>query len=251
MDCESEQCRARERRREMSRSRSEKSVVEVEFRVDDPSYPFVDASETAGCLLDLEVLFPHSDGGFVEYFTVEGVPPERIPESIDDAADVDADPVAHHADGGRLRFHVRGDCVAKTVVDFGAIPRTVEAAGGEGRLVAEVSSRADAVKLVDRVQREHPTVTATDCRDRRRSTSLFTRYDLSQTLIDALTDRQREVFLTAYMNGFYDWPRKHEASELADRLGIAPATFSQHLRTAEGKIFSSLLDTDDERVFVE
>ncbi|WP_249038744.1 helix-turn-helix domain-containing protein [Haloterrigena salifodinae] len=235
----------------MGRGQGENRVVEVEFRVDDPSYPFVDVSRTADCRLDLEVLFPHSDGGFVEYFTVEDAPPKRVLKPINETDTVDANLVARHDDGGRVRLHVRDDCVAITVVEFGAIPRTVEAEGGDGRVVVEVASKSDAAELVDRLEREHPTVTVDDCRDRRRSTPLFARHDFTQSVVETLTDRQREVFLTAYMNGFYDWPRKHEASELAAKLEIAPATFSQHLRAAEGKIFSSLLDTDDENVFIE
>ncbi|NUC71158.1 helix-turn-helix domain-containing protein [Haloterrigena sp. SYSU A558-1] len=235
----------------MSRGQDENRVVEVEFRVDDPSYPFVDVSRTADCRLDLEVLFPHSDGGFVEYFTAEGAPANRILDPIDDTVAVDADLVARHHDGGRVRLHVRDDCVAITVAECGAIPRTVEADGGDGRVVAEVASRSDADELVDRFEEEHPTVTVDDRRRRCRSTPLFTRHDFTQSIVETLTDRQREVFLTAYMNGFYDWPRKREASELAAKLEISPATFSQHLRTAEGKIFSSLLDTDDEDVFIE
>ncbi|QCS41730.1 helix-turn-helix domain-containing protein [Natrinema versiforme] len=228
-----------------------KDAVEVEFRVRDTSYPFVDASRAEDCRLDLEVLFPHSEAGFVEYFTLEGARPERVLEAVDRSDDVDAELVARHEDGGRLRFHVRERCVARSVVEFGAIPRTVEADGGDGRVVAEVSSRADADELVERFETEHPTVTVDDSRDRQRSTPLFTHHDFKQTVIDALTDRQREVFLTAYMNGYYDWPRKHEATELADELGISPATFSQHLRAVEGQLFSILLDTDDECVFVE
>lgn len=234
-----------------SGGRRVKDAVEVEFRVRDPSYPFVDASRTENCRLDLEVIVPHSDDGFVEYFTLDGAPPERILDAVNQGDGVDASLVARHDDGGRLRFHVRERCVAITVIDFGAIPRTVEADSGDGRLVAEVSSWADATRLVDRFEREHPTVTVDDCYDQQRSTPLFAHHDFTQAVIDALTDRQREVFLMAYMNGYYDWPRKYEAAELADELGISPATFSQHLRTVEGKIFSTLLDTDDECVFVE
>ncbi|PCR91496.1 helix-turn-helix domain-containing protein [Natrinema ejinorense] len=231
--------------------RRPKNAVEVEFRVYDPSYPFIDASQAENCRLDLEVLFPHSDDGFVEYFTLNGAPPERILDRIDRTDGVDAHLVARHDDGGRLQFHVRDRCVAITVVDFGAIPRLVEADSGTGRIVAEVSSRTEAAELVDRFGREHPTATVDDCYSRQQSTPLFAHHDFKQTVIDSLTDRQREVFLVAYMNGYYDWPRKHEATELADKLDITLATFSQHLRAVEGTIFSLLLDTDDERVFVE
>ncbi|WP_255681853.1 bacterio-opsin activator domain-containing protein [Natrinema sp. SYSU A 869] len=234
-----------------SGDRRAKNTVEVEFHVCNSAYPFVDASQAANCRLELEVIFPHSDDGFVEYFTLDGAPPERILDTIQRTDGVDAELVARHDNGGRLQFHIRDRCVAITVVDFGAIPRVVEADDGAGRVVAEVSSRDEAVELVDRFERDHPTVTVDDYRDREQTTSLFTHHDFKQTVIDALTDRQREVFLTAYMNGYYDWPRKHEAAELADELDITPATFSQHLRAVEGKIFSILLDTNDECVFVE
>ncbi|WP_319004344.1 helix-turn-helix domain-containing protein [Natrinema amylolyticum] len=224
--------------------------MEVEFHVRNSAYPFVDASQAEDCRLELEVIFPHSDDGFVEYFTLDGAPPERVLDAIDWTDGVDAERVARHANGGRLQFHVRDRCVAITVVDFGAIPRVVAADGGEGRVVAEVLSRDEAAELVDRFERDHPTVTVDDCRERERATPLFAHHDFKQAVIDALTDRQREVFLTAYMNGYYDWPRKHEAAELAE-LDITPATFSQHLRAVEGEIFSLLLDTDDECVFVE
>lgn len=228
-----------------------KDAVEVEFRVRDPSYPFVDASRAENCRLDLEVIVPHSGDGFVEYFTLDGAPPDRVLDVVDQSDGVDANLVARHEDGGRLQFRVHERCVARTVVDFGAIPRTVEADGGDGRLVAEVSSRADATRLIERFEREHPTVTVDDWDGQQRSTPLFAHHDFKQAVIDLLTDRQREVFLMAYMNGYYDWPRKYEATELADELGISPATFSQHIRAVEGKIFSSLLDTDDECVFVK
>ena len=228
-----------------------RDAVEVEFQVSDPSYPFVEASAVEDCRLELEVIFPHSKEGFVEYFTLEGASPEPVLETIDRSDGVDAELVARHSDGGRVRIHVRRRCVAITVVDFGAVPDSVAAEDGEGRVVASVTSESDAADLVERFEREHPSVAVADRRERRGSMPVFTRHDFTQTVIDTLTDRQREVFLTAYMNGYYDWPRKHEAVELADELDISPATFSQHLRAAEGKIFSALLDTDDERVFVE
>jgi len=62
-----------------------------------------------------------------------------------------------------------------------------------------------------------------------------------------LTDRQRTVVKTAYYAGYFEWPRDSSGEEIAESLDIAPATFSQHLRTAENRIFGALLhDSDDE-----
>ncbi|WP_458187558.1 helix-turn-helix domain-containing protein [Haladaptatus sp. NG-WS-4] len=57
-----------------------------------------------------------------------------------------------------------------------------------------------------------------------------------------LTERQLTTFRAAYFSGYYDWPRESTAEEIADTIGIAPATFHQHLRKAEGKLASAFFD---------
>jgi len=56
-----------------------------------------------------------------------------------------------------------------------------------------------------------------------------------------LTARQREVLETAYDMGYFDRPRRANASEIAGELGIDPSTFSEHLAAAEGKILDDFL----------
>jgi len=51
-----------------------------------------------------------------------------------------------------------------------------------------------------------------------------------------LSDRQREVFELARKRGYYDYPRAVSGSELADELGIAKATFHEHLRKVEATL---------------
>ncbi|WP_331234011.1 helix-turn-helix domain-containing protein [Natronorarus salvus] len=58
-----------------------------------------------------------------------------------------------------------------------------------------------------------------------------------------LTDRQREVLETAYGMGYFERPREANATEVADELGVAPSTVSEHLRTAQRKIFEDLLES--------
>jgi|GEM_PF-294384 len=57
-----------------------------------------------------------------------------------------------------------------------------------------------------------------------------------------LTDRQRAVLQAAYFGGYFEWPRGSTGEEIAEALDIAPATFSQHLRTAQRRLFAVLLD---------
>jgi predicted DNA binding protein len=46
----------------------------------------------------------------------------------------------------------------------------------------------------------------------------------------------------AYLGGYFEWPRTSTGQEIADRLGISPATLTQHLRTAERKFFDTVFD---------
>jgi len=60
-------------------------------------------------------------------------------------------------------------------------------------------------------------------------------------LLEPLTTRQREILSQAYYDGYFEEPREINATELADRFGIARATLTQHLRTAQRKVFESIV----------
>ena len=63
-------------------------------------------------------------------------------------------------------------------------------------------------------------------------------------LLEPLTNRQREILSHAFDSGYFDEPRATSATELADRFGIARATFSQHLRAAQRKLLEAVLDEE-------
>jgi predicted DNA binding protein len=55
-----------------------------------------------------------------------------------------------------------------------------------------------------------------------------------------LTPRQLETVETAYEMGYFDRPRRSNATEIAAELGISPATFREHLTAGESKILEHL-----------
>lgn len=57
---------------------------------------------------------------------------------------------------------------------------------------------------------------------------------------DALTPRQREAFALARERGYYEYPRDTTTRALAAELGIAKATYLEHLRKAEAKLLRSI-----------
>ncbi len=60
---------------------------------------------------------------------------------------------------------------------------------------------------------------------------------------ERLTDRQRQTLETALEMGYFDHPKRANASEIAAELDIAPSTFTEHLAAAQAKLFEDLFGT--------
>jgi len=58
--------------------------------------------------------------------------------------------------------------------------------------------------------------------------------------LSELTGRQQEVIRTAFEMGYFDYPKRANASEVAEELGIAASTFSEHISTAQRKILDGV-----------
>lgn len=56
-----------------------------------------------------------------------------------------------------------------------------------------------------------------------------------------LTTRQQEVLEVAFEMGYFEHPRGANAGEVADRLDIATATFTEHLAAAQRNLLGDLL----------
>ena len=63
-----------------------------------------------------------------------------------------------------------------------------------------------------------------------------------QTSVPKLTNKQRNFFEIAKLNGYYEYPRKMSLKDLARKIKVPRTTLQNHLRKAEFRIFNVMLE---------
>lgn len=217
-------------------------VVEVEFHTENPAHPFVKGSAEASCTFDLAKIIPRQGGAYAEFFTVAGADTERIAGLVDDRETVDVEPLVEYENATLVEFLVTGDCLARQLAELGALPQTVRAEDGDGRIVADIPAQRDAPAITEAFLADNPETELVTKREKTTVTPPFSASGVRQALQLHLTERQLRVVETAFEMGYYDWPRQCTGEDVAGEFDIASATFSEHVRTAERKLLSVLFE---------
>jgi len=219
-------------------------LTELEFRLTEDVHPFVSGSAAASCQCVLRELLPRSDGEYLEFFEVRDGSPAEIRSVAAEAPEFGARVLVDRDDGGVVEIRVRDPsaCIATTLADRGAYLRDLWAESGEGRIVAELTSGQDPAGVVASVTDEYPSADLVAKRERPPEGAFFARERVRTAIDERLTDRQREVLVSAYLSGYFERPRETTGSDLAAELDISAATVSQHLRAAQRKVLDELLE---------
>lgn len=215
------------------------AVVAFELRSTDPDALLVRLSEQVGtCTLD--GLVPGEEGGLLIYVTVADATTEEVTAVAADSSGVsDVRPIDENG-SATVEISLTRGSLCCPLLEYGANVKSAEAAEGECRVVAEISSESAVRTVVERVTEPYP------------GTELYSKRELAagdgetplppDAELEALTDRQREVLEAAYRAGYFEWPRDSTAEELADSLDITSATLHGHLRKAEATLVDTFFD---------
>jgi len=159
----------------------------------------------------------------------------------DDATALHAlDSLTRVSDDGLFEAVVREPTVARTLIDHGARIDTLRARRGGVHTTVGLAGNTDVRGFVEQLRQRYPD---TQLSARRESTiATRRRSDTRATVEDRLTDRQLEVLQTAYLSGFFDWPRETTGEEIAAMLDVSQPTVNRHLRVSQRKVLELVFD---------
>ncbi|MBI0583366.1 MAG: helix-turn-helix domain-containing protein [Methanomassiliicoccus sp.] len=60
-------------------------------------------------------------------------------------------------------------------------------------------------------------------------------------ILNVLTEKQRDVMVAAFKNGYYEYPKRISSKALSHKVNISKPTLLQHMRKAEGRILREVM----------
>ena len=217
---------------ETKRSLRSRSVVELDLRIEDGDALLAKLTGAVDEPVRVEGVFPRSDGRSTLYLDTDGDPSAL--ESV-----VAVESIRRLTDGADATVDatVTRTPVNERLADYGANVEELVADGDTIETTVTLPSSADVRKLIETLEDGYRSV---ELRAKRERSAVERGTDPITAVEEQLTDRQLEAVRTAYLNGYFNWPRTNTGEEVAERLGITQPTFNRHLRTTERKLFSSL-----------
>jgi CheY-like chemotaxis protein len=215
------------------------TAVALELRVVDEEAFCTTLTEHLDCRYLVDGVVPAADDTLLQYVTIEGAVPERVLELAEESSAVaDCRSVSTHDEGGVFEVATRESPV-NSIVNAGGTVGEYSVEGGVGNMVVEVAPETDVRAMVDAFERAHP------------GSELLSKHTVERPNGDAsarrsvaerLTDKQRAALRAAHFAGYYDWPRRSTAEEIAASMGVSSPTLHNHLRKAQQKLLVGFLD---------
>ncbi len=225
---------------ESGRILSANKVIELSFTVDDRDLLLSRVSASTDADLASAGTVTQDDGSLRLYLTATGADAEDVLAAFEGDDDVSAVRlVADHEGESLFDVTVEGSLVAR-LADHGAVPRGVDASGGVASYTVELPYETNAREVFGIVEGRYDNTDLTGYHEHERP--VRTQQEFRASLAERFTERQETALRTAYLGGFFEWPRDVDGDELATAMDISRPTYHQHLRAAQQKVFEELFD---------
>jgi len=215
-------------------------VIELEFTVNDRDLLMSSVSAATGATLTAAGTVTQDDGSLRLYLTAEGGDSDDVLDTLSEADSVRRIARVAEYEGSALFDVTVGESLLATLVDHGAVPKAVTGENGVARYTIELPYEADARELFSLVEDNYEGTDLVGYHEHERPVQ--TQQEFRASLADRFTDRQETALRTAYLGGFFEWPREVDGDELAGAMDISRPTYHQHLRAAQQKVYEELFD---------
>ena len=221
---------------ETKRSLQSESQVELGLQIVDPETLSSRIATALGEPIEIEGVVPGDGDGSILYLTADA-DPTGLTEAV---LSVEAVRALGDADDPRSAVTVTDRTVIDRLADYSADVERLRADADGIELTAVLPRSADVRQLIEALETRYANVELRTRTERASGTN--GPGELPGSVSETLTDRQHEALRTAYLSGYFEWPRASTGEEVAESLGITQPTFNRHLRTTERKLFSLLFD---------
>ncbi|WP_254279478.1 bacterio-opsin activator domain-containing protein [Haloarcula marina] len=213
-------------------------VVELEFTVDDRDLLVSRLSASTGARVTSEGAVTQDDGSLRLYLTSEGADSDEVLAELEtDDAVIEGTRVAEH-EGSALFDITLGESLLGTLVDHGVVPKAITGENGVARYSIELPYETEAREVFSLVEDNYAGTDLVGYHEHERPVQ--TQQEFRAALSERFTDRQETALRTAFLGGFFEWPREVDGDELATAMDISRPTYHQHLRAAQQKVFEEL-----------
>jgi len=219
---------------------SANKVIELEFTVDDRDLLVSRVSAATGATLTSAGAVTQDDGSIRLYLTAEGADCDAGLDALENDDAVESVTAVAEHEGSSLFDITVNETLLATLVDHGAVPRAVSGENGIARYTIELPFEGDAREVFALVEDNYDGTDLVGYHEHERPVQ--TQQEFRASLADRFTDRQETALRTAFLGGFFEWPREVDGDELATAMDISRPTYHQHLRVAQQKVFEELFD---------
>ena len=193
----------------------------------------------------------HGDGQMLYSIRLPAEASRTIREHVAGEEHIQLEEATERADGQEYLLVVEPPTPERIARKYGMQCREIEIEPNRRTIVGYLSTNNALPNLLADLRSTYEQTTVTSVTSNSLADSPMSSHWATTTteaqLLEPLTNRQRELLSQAVHAGYFDQPRRTNATELADRVGIARATLTQHLRTAQQKLLTRLFTGGDER----
>lgn len=220
------------------------SVVEIEMEIRDKNDVLVDLSARHGCRVQVNGVHLNSGGSIACYLTISYHSSEELMGFLAEREGVEKYQVMDDS-GEDILFqcHVSDSSILLDVVEATAGPVDFFIDDGVGNLKVQMPPSVNIHSVFEAIKKDFEDTKLVSKKNTNTPYQSIGRF--RGAVDDRLTQRQDEVLTTAFKAGYFNWPRKSTAEEVAEMLDLAPSTLHEHLREGQRILVETYLEETD------